>query len=313
MVAAACSHGRARTWLRLSPAKLEADGVSLVTVRFHPPEARIELSDAHAAGIVRRAPGLAYLRAGVTPAEVRVRAVAPGGASAVATLVTTLHSADSFGDGTPDFLRLSSEDQQAFRRWFTFLAEAQYYRNPAAVPKEINDCAALLRYAYREALSVHSSAWANRLGIANLLSLPPVQKYAYPFTPLGANLFRVRPGPFRPDDLAAGAFAQFAGASTLERWNCHFVSRDLRLALPGDLLFFKQIAEPSRLPFHSMIFLGASRVEPSAQSFVLYHTGGPEGIRRLTVEEMIGYPLAEWRPIPGNENFLGVFRWNILR
>jgi uncharacterized protein YfaT (DUF1175 family) len=60
---------------------------------------------------------------------------------------------DWAGDGTPVFLRLDTErDQRAFRRWFTFLAEVQYFVKPPDRPIEIKDCAALIRYAYREAL-----------------------------------------------------------------------------------------------------------------------------------------------------------------
>ena len=36
------------------------------------------------------------------------------------------------------------------------LAEAQYFQPPAARPPEINDCAALIRYAYREALGTET-------------------------------------------------------------------------------------------------------------------------------------------------------------
>src|ERR1035441_9852563 len=60
---------------------------------------------------------------------------------------------DSFGDGTPDFLRLKDPaDQAAFRKWFTLIADYQAIRPKAGVPAEITDCAGLLRYAYREAL-----------------------------------------------------------------------------------------------------------------------------------------------------------------
>ena len=45
---------------------------------------------------------------------------------------------DSFGDGTPDFLRLTdSADRRAFRGWFTLLAESQYYKRK--LPAEIDD------------------------------------------------------------------------------------------------------------------------------------------------------------------------------
>jgi len=71
------------------------------------------------------------------------------------------------------------------------------------------------------------------------------------------------------------------------------------------------------MPFHAMIFLGRSQVEPGAEQFVVYHTG-PTGkaageMRRLTVAELLNYPDARWRPVPSNPSFLGVYRWNILR
>src|SRR5262245_8662368 len=69
-------------------------------------------------------------------------------------------SGDRFGDGTPDFLRLNSADERVFRRWFSFLAEAQYFQAAESRPAEISDCAALIRYAYREALRMHDARWA---------------------------------------------------------------------------------------------------------------------------------------------------------
>ena len=53
-------------------------------------------------------------------------------------------------------------DRAAFLRWFTFLAEAQFFTPPAQRAAEVIDCSSLLRYAYREALRRHDSAWAAR-------------------------------------------------------------------------------------------------------------------------------------------------------
>ena len=140
---------------------------------------------------------------------------------------------DTAGDGTPDLLRLDSPaDRRAFRRWFTFLAELQFYRDPARVPREILDCAALVRFAYREALKKHDGAWASALDLDTVPAESSVQKYVYPATPLGANLFRIKPGRFLPADLAGGAFAQFADASNLRRFNSHFVTREIHDAQP---------------------------------------------------------------------------------
>jgi uncharacterized protein len=229
--------------------------------------------------------------------------------------------ADRFLDGTPDFLRLDSPaDQDAFRAWFVLIAEFQALRPPNDLPGEINDCAALLRYSYRNALRDHDSFWFKETRIDPPLALPSIEKYRYPRTPLGAGLFRVRQGAFLPEDLKNGAFAEFADAKTLKDFNTFFLSRDIRDARPGDLLFYRQLEQNSQ--FHSMIFVGHSpwfpSGEPAADSeVVVYHTG-PIGkdageMRRLTATDLFNHPSPRWRPIAGNSNFLGVFRWNILR
>jgi len=231
------------------------------------------------------------------------------------TRALQLSSADSREDGTPDFLRLDDEhDRLAFRRWFTFLAEAQYFQTPEARPAEISDCAALIRYAYREALHAHDSAWAAAAHVPVLPALDAVGKYRYPHTPLGAALFRVRPGPFRASDINDGAFAQFADAQTLWRRNTHFVSRSIAAARPADLLFFRQESGDER--FHSMIYLGESQIRRDGERYIVYHTGPRDGdpgeIRRLSVGELTRFPQPEWRPLESNSSFLGVYRWNIL-
>jgi uncharacterized protein YfaT (DUF1175 family) len=223
---------------------------------------------------------------------------------------------DSYADGTPDFLRLhTAQDRQAFRSWFTSIAELQADRSK--LPGEIDDCAALLRFAYREALHAHDESWLGSHPTDT--PLPSIRQYVYPQTPLGANLFRVRPGPFLPEDLGNGSFAQFADARTLMQRNTHLVGRDFRLARPGDLIFYRQLDQnspydvpgttPHHSPFHSMIFCG--------ETGVVYHTGpihqGKGEMRRLLLSDLLHHPDARWRPLPENENFLGVYRWNILR
>jgi uncharacterized protein YfaT (DUF1175 family) len=218
---------------------------------------------------------------------------------------------DSFGDGTPDFLRLTDPaDQAAFRRWFTLIAEYQTIRPKSQVPPEITDCASLLRYSYREALMRHDENWFAATGIE--VAAPPgeIRAWNSPHTPLGPNLFRVRPGPFQPGDLSDGAFAQFADAKTLVERNAFFVSRNVRAALPGDLLFYRQFGQSS--PWHSMIVIRADRTVE-----VVYDTGPDHGrpgqLRRVALAELLDHPEPQWRPVPSNPNFLGVYRWNILR
>jgi hypothetical protein len=143
-------------------------------------------------------------------------------------------------------------------------------------------------------------------------ALPPlasVAQYAYPLTPLGANLFRVHSGAYAAEDAANGAFAQFADAKTLWQRNTFFVTRDVRAARPGDLLFYRQLEQNS--PFHSMILTGAGH------DWAVYHTGpigeGPGEVRRVALDDLLRHPDIRWRPLVENSNFLGVYRWNILR
>ena len=218
---------------------------------------------------------------------------------------------DRFADGTPDFLRLTDPaDQAAFRQWFTAIADYQAIRPRAEVPPEITDCASLLRYAYREALKRHDDTWFASTGI-EVPALPgEVRAWRYPDTPLGAALFRVRPGPFTTADTANGAFAQFADARTLVERSAHFISRDILVAQAADLLFYRQFGQSS--PWHSMIVTRAG-----SQPAVVYDTGPDQGkageLRRVTFAELLNHPQPQWRPVPANPNFLGVYRWNILR
>jgi uncharacterized protein YfaT (DUF1175 family) len=218
---------------------------------------------------------------------------------------------DRYGDGTPDFVRLSDPaDEAAFRRWFTLIAEYQATRPPAEAPAEITDCASLLRYSYREALKRHDESWFETTGVE--VAAPPgeIRAWNYPHSPLGTALFRVKPGAFSAEDLSDGAFAQFADARTLVERNAYFVSRDVRAALPGDLLFYRQFGQSS--PWHSMIV-----TRSGAAAEVVYDTGPdhvrPGEIRRVLLSELLDHPQPQWRPKASNPNFLGVYRWNILR
>lgn len=229
---------------------------------------------------------------------------------------------DRFGDGTPDFLRLTDPaDQAAFRRWFTAIAEFEAARPASEVPAEITDCASLLRFSYREALKRHDAEWVMATGI-EVPAQGDVRAWHYPDTPLGMGLFRVTPGPFKTADVTNGAFAQFADAKTLVERNAYPVSRDVRAALPGDLLFWRQFGQSSS--WHSMIVLDKGEVVYDTGPDHPPHAHGPARggpgdhgkpgeLRRVRIAELLEHPDARWRPVEGNPNFLGVYRWNILR
>ncbi len=258
---------------------------------------------------------LVRLRAGVLPGEACVRIRTLAGVTREVAVTLTPSFSDSYQDGTPDFLRLGDDaDAESFRRWFAFLSESQFFLQPK-LPREVNDCASLLRFAYRESLRRHDGEWAAALSLPRLPAIQEVGQYSYPHTPLGASLFRTRPGPFAREDLHGGAFAEFADADSLRRFNTYFVSRRIRDARTGDLLFFHQGSQ--RSAFHAMTFLERSALDATAEPLLVYHTGRIGGglgeVRRPTLQELLHYPDARWRPLPENHAFLGVYRWNILR
>ncbi len=277
--------------LEISPAQLAADGHSSAVLRASAPASFAIAEGQHAA----RMEGTRIV-AGVLGGPVVVEARARGYRPVRATLETVALP-------TEQALRLDDEaDRAAFTAWFTYLAEAQYFARE--LPAEVTDCAALIRFAYRETLREHDGRWASDLKLSSVPAIPGVSKYAYPYIPVGARLF-----------ATADGYAEFADARTLVRYNTRLVTRDVHHAEPGDLLFFRQTGQSE--PYHTMVYLGRSQFEPGPEEYVVYHTGpfggGPGEIRRPTVEELMRHPSPQWRPQIGNPNFVGVFRWNVLR
>jgi len=223
---------------------------------------------------------------------------------------------DRWGDGFPDAARLDQEqDRENFVRWVTYLAEAQYYQPSANAQYEIDDCAALVRFAYRNALVAHTAAWRRSVSLPNDPGFSDVVKFIYPEWPLGRGLFRVQPGPFDPSDIERGDYAEFADSATLLHYNSFIISRDIRSARPGDLLFFHQPGASQ--PYHSMLFIGPSSFQPLGQDWIVYHTGDLNGrrgrIREVEAALLERHPDLHWRPVEANPRFLGVYRFEILR
>src|SRR5436309_2786393 len=72
---------------------------------------------------------------------------------------------DSDSDGIPDREELRSfGDRESFRKWFTSIAEEQFYDASREWNADQRDCAGLVRFALREALRAHDRAWFLRMG-----------------------------------------------------------------------------------------------------------------------------------------------------
>ena len=246
---------------------------------------------------------------------------------------------DGDHDGLPDGAELRSyNDRENFRRWFTSIAEWQFYQMSDSWSAEQRDCAGLVRFSMREALRVHDLNWFPRMGQGFEPPAPDVRAYTLERGTLGERLFRRRVGGFEQSDLTDGTFNEFADARTLKDFNCEFVSRERGQAQAGDLLFFYQ-PSAQKYPFHVMLFLGSASVNgDDANDWVVYHTGAstpaasasnantgasvsntgaatPEAgvVKKVRLSTLDEHPDARWRPVLSNRNFLGFYRLKILQ
>lgn len=198
-------------------------------------------------------------------------------------------------------VRLADEaDRAAFRAWFTLLADAQFERPT----DDVTDCSGLVRHAVREALRPHTPEWVRRIGLPFAPQFADV-KAAPRAGEQGLPLFQIS---------AAPAYAEFADAKTLIRFNARSLGRDARALRPGDLLYFHQPGQDE--PDHLMVFVGRSHFERAGDDWIVYHTGpldrGPGEVRKLQLSTLRQHPAPRWRPLTSNPSFVGVFRLNIL-
>ncbi len=188
---------------------------------------------------------------------------------------------------------LPAADQHAFRRWFCFIAETAYHR--VKLPAEINDCAALVRYSYREALKKHTPEWKRHFAAPRMFDAPDVAGWQ------GApgHLF-----------FTGRGWADFADALALRQFNSRLTGREDGAAKPADLMFFYQ--PEAKQSFHLMIFLGGSEYGDPARDWVVYHTGESAGVKKVRRSVLLRHPDPRWRPEPGNAAFLGYYRLKLL-
>lgn len=213
---------------------------------------------------------------------------------------------DTDRDGYPDRLELVGVDRAAFADWFASVAESQYYGLSPDWKREDQDCSGLVRYAFVNALMEHDAAWWTKFRFLPRPRLPEVRGLSYPAPLVSRSVFRVAPGPYRPDDVDVGRLVGRTSARFLANHSAAPISRDPARAQRGDLLFFLR---PRLGAYHSMVYLGGGRV--------VYHTGAlpEEGgeVRLVTLATLMRHPDAAFHPTPQNPSFLGVYRWQILR
>jgi uncharacterized protein YfaT (DUF1175 family) len=224
---------------------------------------------------------------------------------------------DSDNDGIPDPAELRTfQDRDNFRRWFTAIAETQFYQLSNQWSTEQRDCAGLVRFAIREALRRHDRIWFQKMGPGYETVAPDVAGLNLDQNPLGEKIFRTDFGSFHENDLRNGRFSEFADGRSLKNFNSVFISRDRREAQPGDLLFFYQ-PWVQKYPYHVMVVLGSPHMAPNgAADWVVYHTGASptdQGtVKKVQLSVLDRHPDPRWRPLESNKNFLGFYRLKIL-
>jgi uncharacterized protein YfaT (DUF1175 family) len=240
------------------------------------------------------------------------------GFSSSSNVVSKAELVDSDNDGIPDVEELRTyQDRDAFRRWFTFIAENQFYRLSDQWNDDQRDCAGLARFAMREALRRHDRPWFQKMGPGYETVASDVAEFDLDRNPLGEKIFRTDFGSFSDSDLRNGRFSEFADGRSLKNFNSFFVTRDRREAQPGDLLFFYQ-PWVQKFPYHVMIFLGSARTAANgANDWVVYHTGSSPidkgTVKKVELSVLDHHPDPRWRPVESNKNFLGFYRLKILQ
>ena len=239
-------------------------------------------------------------------------------ASSTSTSSAKAQLIDSDNDGIPDIAELRTyQDRDAFRRWFTFIAENQFYRLNDQWNEDQRDCAGLARFAIREALRRHDRPWFQKMGPGYETVASDVAEFDLDHNPMGEKIFRTDFGSFSDGDLRNGRFSEFADGRSLKNFNSLFATRDRREAQPGDLLFFYQ-PWVQKFPYHVMIFLGPARVAANgANDWVVYHTGSSPTdkgtVKKVELSVLDHHPDPRWRPVESNKNFLGFYRLKILQ
>jgi uncharacterized protein YfaT (DUF1175 family) len=138
--------------------------------------------------------------------------------------------------------------------------------------REISDSESLIRWAMRNALATHDTPWSKSLELL-----------VYPAMPSVLN-----------------------SAAVSTDHEPKFVSSDASAAQPGDLLLF----ENDHLPAHVMVYIGSSQIIPSSCRWVIYWASGK--VHKVQLDTLLDDASSDWRPIPENPDFRGVWRLDIL-
>lgn len=198
---------------------------------------------------------------------------------------------------------LSPSDEQSLRRAVAMLALQQGRKISPAWDKGQQDCAGLIRFAYREALKPRTANQRANLFLPRKLHFPAVSGLARALLPAYPNVWLVGEAPPR--------FSHFADAETLLQRNFRQKGMDADSAEEGDVLAFRDSGRIDE-PYHLML-VAKNR---NGEKTLVYHNGavGKEaGVRVVPLAAFETGQLPAWNPSDKNPNFLGVFEWNKIQ
>jgi hypothetical protein len=195
---------------------------------------------------------------------------------------------------------LARDQIKAFRSWIITIVEDQVSRGPN--PRwQHRDCAGLVRFSIRESLAKHDLGWRKANGFLGR-PLPPELEIT---TAERERLKRWRTSD--RDGAGHRVESDFVRALPLVQNNAEFIGKTIERIEPGDLLFFDQGDEQ-----HVMIWTGRR---------IVYHNGhrprssealSDNGLRAITLRELMEFKDSRWRPRPENPNFVGFYRLAFL-
>ena len=167
---------------------------------------------------------------------------------------------------------------------------------------EVTDCAALVRFAFREALRAHTP----RVGAPRR---PPLHTHISR-RPLGAAA-DVRPAGRSSASRPAPTprYAEFADARTLVALNARPLGRQTSALQPGDLLYFHQPSSAARSPdgVRRPLVLRRGRRRLGRLSHRPLD-GGPGEVRKARLRDLRRHPSPRWRPLPPTRSSSASFR-----
>jgi uncharacterized protein YfaT (DUF1175 family)/uncharacterized protein YfaP (DUF2135 family) len=213
---------------------------------------------------------------------------------------------------------LPRNEERTVRSNIALVALSQARQASVRWQREQRDCAGLVRFAYKEAVSPRTEEQVREIFYRSA----PFPALRYP-TKL---LLPMYPTLWHTGYSSEGAprFDFFADAETLLGYNFRLKARDVKDAEVGDILAFRKDLG-GEAPYHLMIFGGPD----SRRGVVVYHTGSeleklprrvgiaphvaPPAVRVVRVSELMATPDPVWIPTARNPHFLGVFEWKRFR